>query len=451
MKQNSKSNKKFIWVALGVTLAVLIIGVVAKKSMSSEEKFVLSEEAQLRTIKQTVSANGKVQPEVEVKLSAEISGEIIELPVKEGNQVSKGDLIVRINPDVFLAARNRAEAAMNSAQANAANAKARLAQANAQLINAEASFNRTKKLLEDQAVSQAEYDQAFSQFEVAKAEVEAARESLKAAEFNVKSGKASLKEADDNLKRTTILAPMDGTVSKLDAEVGERVVGTSQMAGTEIMRIADLTQMEVNVEVNESDIVKVKLGDKAEIEIDAYVDRKFEGTVTEIANSSSSTNLQSTDQITVFDVKVRIERASYQDLVDANNAHLSPFRPGMSATVDIHTNQAENAITVPIQAVTVRADSAANGNKTSKFGKGVDLSNVDDDDITECVFILRDGKAVMQEVKIGIQDNKYIQILEGLEKGDVVISGPYAMVSKQLKNGDKVSAGSREQVYKFEE
>lgn len=446
-----KNSRKIIWTALISVVVLLAGGVYLKKKFFKEDTFVLTEKVEKRTIKETVSANGKVQPEVEVKLSAEISGEIIELPVKEGDQVDKGTLIVKINPDVFLAARNRAEAAMNSARANAANAKARVAQAEAQLINAKASFNRTKQLFEDQAVSQAEYDQSLSQFEVAKADVEAAKESLNAAQFNVKSGEASLKEADDNLKRTTIVAPMDGTVSKLDVEVGERVVGTSQMAGTEIMRIADLTQMEVNVEVNESDIVKVKLGDKADIEVDAYVDRTFEGTVTEIANSSSTTNLQNTDQVTVFDVKVRIERSSYKDIVDNSQPHLSPFRPGMSASVDIRTNESSGVVTVPIQAVTVRADSTVESKKSGGRNSDVDLSAIDDEHLTECVFVLKDGKAVKTNVTTGIQDNKYIEILSGLEEDVEIITGPYALVSKKLKDGEKVTSGSRDEVYKFEE
>lgn len=439
---------KLHWIIL-IGVAVLIIAaLVVKKMVIKEPVYVLTEQSAVRTVKETVSANGKVQPEIEVKISAEIPGEIIELPVKEGDQVEKGELIVKINPDVFIAARNRAEAAMNSARANEANARARVKQAEAQLINAKANFERTEQLLNDKAVSQADYDQALSQFEVAKADVEAAKESLSAASFNVKSAQASLKEADDNLRRTTIFAPIDGTVSRLDVEVGERVVGTSQMAGTEIMRIADLTQMEVNVEVNESDIVKVDLGDKAEIEIDAYVDRKFVGTVTEIANSSSTTNMQNSDEITVFEVKVRVERSSYQDLIDPGNTHLSPFRPGMSASVEIQTGTAANVVTVPIQAVTIRADSTAKSNKSG--GRKMDISTLDDDQLDECVFILSEGKAQKRIVTTGLQDNKYIEITSGLEADEAVIVGPYAKVSKDLNDGDEVTSGDRGEVYNFE-
>tara|TARA_Y100000782_G_scaffold115487_1_gene159069 strand:+ start:1034 stop:2344 length:1311 start_codon:yes stop_codon:yes gene_type:complete len=432
-----KKNKNRAWIIVGVITLLAVTALSLNKVFFKDKTFVLTEKVELRDINETVSANGKVQPETEVKLSAEISGEIVQLPVKEGNKVKKGDLIVKINPDLFVAARNRMEASLNSSKANAANAKARVAQSEAQLLNASANYKRVKQLFDDKAISQADYDNALSQFEVAKADVEAAKESLKAAEYNVKSAEAALKEADDNLRRTTIFAPIDGTVSKLDAEVGERVVGTSQMAGTEIMRIADLTQMEVNIEVNESDIVKVKLGDKADIEIDAYIDRVFEGTVTEIANSSST--LQSGDQVTVFNVKVRIERNSYEDLIDQENPHLSPFRPGMSASVEVKTEEKNQVVAVPIEAVTIRVDST---NKES------------DEDMKECVFLYlgneEEGKTELRYVTTGIQDNKYIEIQSGLQAEDVVVSGPYNMVSKTLKNGDEVMQGDRTEVYKFE-
>ncbi len=443
-----KKNQKRIVIILGILVVVLVIAGVLKKRFSSDKQAVLTEQVELRDILETVAANGKVQPEKEVSMTAEISGEIIDLPFKEGSLVKQGDLIVNINPDLYLAAQSRMEASLNSAKANVANSKARVAQSRAQLINAKASFQRSKDLLESKAISQAEYDQSLSQFEVAKADVEAAEQALRSSEYSAKSTAASLKEANDNLKRTTIFSPLNGTISKLDVEIGERVVGTSQMAGTEILRIADLTQMEVNVEVNESDIVKVKLGNSAKVEVDAYVDRFFDGVVTEIANSSSSTSMQGTDQITVFNVKVRILRSSYADLLDTDNPHLSPFRPGMSATVEIETNKRNNVVAVPIQAVTVRPDSTV---KTSSKREGVQLEDVDDEHLEECVFLLESGKAVKYKVQTGIQDDKYIEILSGIDTNATLITGPYTLVSKEIQSGDEVESGTREEVYEFDE
>lgn len=428
-----KIKKKHIYI--GVLLLLLIIGAIVKAMQSSKPFDVTTEKAEKRLIIETVIANGKVQPEVQVKISSDVSGEIIELNVREGDQVKKGDILAKINPDLYLSARDRLAAALNTAKANVANANARLAQSKAQFINAEAAFNRNKILHKQGAISDAEFDAAKSQYEVAKAEVEAAEQSIIAAEFNLKSAEASLKEANDNLQRTTIIAPVDGTVSMLSVEKGERVVGTTQMAGTEMMRIANLTEMEVKVDVNENDIVRIKLGDTADVEIDAYLGRKFKGVVREIANSAKVTGL-SADQVTNFEVKVRILRSSYEDLINKDKPHLSPFRPGMTASVEIKTNKVNNALSVPIQAVTTRED-------TSKINttevNQIDLSS---ENSFECVFVFNDGKSVIKKVKTGIQNNKYIQILSGIEEGEEIITGPYTIVSKQLKDGDKVAIKS---------
>jgi HlyD family secretion protein len=285
-------------------------------------------------------------------------------------------------------------------------------------------------------ISDAEFDSAKSQYEVAKAEVEAAEQSVVAAEYNLKSALASLKEANDNLQRTTIIAPVDGTVSMLNVEKGERVVGTTQMAGTELMRIANLTEMEVKVDVNENDIVRIKLGDTADVEIDAYLGRKFKGIVREIANSAKVTGI-SADQVTNFEVKVRILRSSYEDLIDKEKPYLSPFRPGMTASVEIKTNYVDNAISVPIQAVTIREDTTIIKDKNNSD----ELSR---ENSFECIFVFQDGKALMKKVKTGIQDSKYIQILSGIDLGEEIITGPYTVVSKQLKDGDKVKVKNQE-------
>jgi len=434
-------NKKVIFALVGLVVILVAVGIY-KKGSSSEAVKVTSEEVEKRSIVETVSANGKVRPELEVIISPEISGEVIELNVKEGDSVQQGDLLVKINPDIFESALRRAEASMNSVRANEANARARLAQSKAQLINAEATFKRQKQLNEEGVISPAEYDQAFANFEVAKADVQAAEESLKGAQYNVKSAEATMSEAKDNLSRTSIIAPISGTVSKLNIEKGERVVGTSQMAGTEMLRIADLTRMEVEVEVNESDIVKVKIGDDADIEVDAYVDHLFRGVVTEIASSSSESGMMSADQVTIFNVKVLINEDSYQDLLDAAKPNESPFKPGMSATVDVITEQADDVIAVPIQSVTVRADSVTK----NKYGK-VNLDDVDEEDIKTCVFVLEDGKAKKVFVQTGIQDTRFMQIMSGLDEGAKVITGPYTVLTNELIDGDAVESVALEAVF----
>ncbi len=431
-------NKKKLLIGLGILVIVLIVIAIFKPKKGSESELeVNTSKVEKRNIVEIVSATGTIQPEKEVKISPEVPGEIIELNVKEGDKVKAGRLLVRLNPDLYEASVSRAEAGLNSARANVANSKARLEQAKARLVSSQANYTRQKKLYNEGVISQSEYDVAESDYRVAKAEVEAAEESLKSAKFNMRSAEATLKEARDNLRRTMIYSPMDGTVSKLSVELGERVVGTAQMAGTEMMRIADLTRMEVNVEVNESDIVRVKIGDEADIEVDAYIDRKFKGVVTEIANSSSSSAMQGSSNITVFNVKVSILKSSYQDLIDPENTHLSPFRPGMSASVDIITAKKDSVLSVPVMAVTLRPDSV---DRKSKFGK-IDLSAYEDDELHEVVFIYdaETGKAIKRKVTTGIQNTKYIEIVSGVENGETVISGPYDIVSRKLTDGAKVS------------
>ena len=440
-------NKKRLLIIAGAIIVLVSTLAVFKSKDDSDSIRVFSEEVEKRKIIEVVSANGKVQPELEVKLSPEVSGEIVTLGINEGMKVTKEDVLVKLNPDIYIAAMNRAEAGLNSSKANVANAKARLSQSKARLISSKADFERNAKLLKQNVISQSDFDQIQANYSVAEEEVKAAEESVRASEFSAKSALATLNEARDNLKRTTIYSPIDGTISKLDVELGERVVGTSQMAGTEMLRVADLTRMEVNVEVNESDIVKVKLGDKATVEVDAYVNRKFQGEVTEIANSSSNSGVQSADQVTVFDVKVRILESSYKDLVDPKHPHLSPFRPGMSATVEIITKEAEKVLSVPIQAVTIRADSTV---AKKKSWKKVDNREVDEDNLMEVVFVIEDGIAKRKWVKTGIQNTKYIEITEGLNDGDVVVSGPYSIVSKDLVDGDAIEVKTKEEMYSID-
>ena len=415
--------KKKHYIISAAVLVALIIGAVVKSKYSEKGLKVAAQKVALGKIIETVSANGKVQPEVEVIITPDVPGEIIELPISEGQKVAIGDLLAVINPDLLQSARVRMEAALNSTNANLSNAKARLAQAKARLINSQANFKRNNKLFDQNAISEADYDAAKAENEVSKADVTAAEETVKGAKFNVKSARAGLKEASDNLKRTRIYAPMDGTISSLKVEKGERVVGTSQMAGTEIMRVADLGNMEVSVDVNESDIIRVTLGDTADIEVDAYLERKFKGVITEIANSAQSGMSMSADQVTSFTVKIRILRSSYNDLIDPEKPHLSPFRPGMSAAVNIKTERKKDIFIVPIQAITLREDTTAK----------------DEEELMEVVFVHQDGKAIMMKVKTGIQDSKNIHVLSGIEESDEVIFAPYSAVSKKLEDENLVT------------
>lgn len=449
--------KKIIWI-ISIGVVILIAAFSLKKCSGNKEISVATETAQRRSIVESVSANGKIQPEVEVKISSDVSGEIVELFVKEGDQVKKGDVLCKINPLIYESNLSRMVATLNGAKANLSNSKARLEQIKASFANIEASYVRSKKLFEQGAISQSDFDIAKAAYDGAKADVKGAEENINASDYNVKSTEASLKEASDNLAKTTIFSPVNGTVSKLNREKGERVVGTAQMEGTEIMRLANLNEMEVSVDVNENDIVRVSSGDTALIEVDAYIERKFRGIVTEIANSANTTGVTA-EQVTNFTVKIRILQESYQDLIAVNKSS-APFRPGMSATVDIQTKKAESIITVPIQSVTTRSDST--GFKEKEMEKKDDtegdivVQNVNDSDkknlketikVEECVFLYNDGVARMVKVKTGIQDNNYIEIKEGVKEGDDIISGPYSAIAKQLKEGEKVKKVDKTELF----
>jgi HlyD family secretion protein len=449
--------KKITWIIIiGV---VLLIAVVSMKNCSGNKEIKVStEKASKRSIIETVSANGKIQPEVEVKISSDVSGEIVELFVKEGDQVKKGDLLCKINPLIYESNSSRMVATLNGAKASLSNSKARLDQIKASFANVEASFQRNKKLFDQGAISQSDFDASKAAYEGAKADVKGAEDNVDASDYNVKSTEASLKEANDNLAKTNIYSPVNGTVSKLNKEKGERVVGTAQMEGTEIMRLANLNEMEVSVDVNENDIVRVHNGDTSLIEVDAYLDRKFKGVVTEIANSANTTGVTA-DQVTNFTVKIRILQESYLDLLNANK-NSAPFRPGMSATVDVQTKQVSNVIAVPIQSVTTRSDSTLFKEKeaqTAGDDENRDIVVKDANDktenknetikIEECVFIYSEGKVKLVKVKSGIQDNNFIEIVSGLKVGDEIISGPYSAISKELKDGTKVNKVDKSELF----
>jgi HlyD family secretion protein len=404
---------KYLLVSFGV-LVLLTWG--ARKAGwigKSEGMPVTTEVATNRSLIETVTASGKIQPEAEVKLSPEVSGEIIELTVREGERVSKGALLIRINPDIYQAAVSRAEAAVSSARAVEAQAKA-------QLVEASNNFNRNKSLFESKVISEQEFDAFQRAYDVARLGVESAT-------FQLRSAEATAREAKDNLRRTTLYAPVDGTISKLSVEVGERVVGTAQMAGTDLLRIANLDRMEVRVDVNENDIVRVSIGDTAIVEADAYPGRSFRGLVTEIANSAKS-DQGSVDQVTNFQVRVHILRESYADLIDIAKGP-SPFRPGMSAAVEIRTAYRNDVVTVPVQAVTLRDNP--------------DRNAPSQDQKMEVVFVHEAGRAVMKSVKTGIQDINHIEISSGIASGEEVITGPYTTVSRTLKADATVKATPR--------
>ncbi|OYX85495.1 MAG: efflux transporter periplasmic adaptor subunit [Flavobacteriales bacterium 32-34-25] len=380
------------------------------------------------TIVETVSATGKIQPEIEVKIAPEVSGEIILLNVKEGQVVKKGDLLVKINPDLYTSSYNRTVS-------NLSGTKAGLTQAEASFKEAKANYERNKTLYDKGVISRSDWDKSIASFEVAKA-------SRQSSYYNVQSASASVNEAKDNLGRTTIYAPADGTISVLNVELGERVLGTQQMAGTELLRVANLNNMEVEVDVNENDIVKIKAGDLANVEVDAYLKKKFQGVVTSISNSASST--LTADQVTNFKVKVRILKESYEDLLEGKPKTYSPFRPGMTATVDIITKTKKNVLAVPISAVVVKSDTTAVSIVDKKMPDEKDEKQEapKSDKKLECVFIKVGEKAKIKIVKTGIQDDTNIEILSGLKNGDNVIVGPYTIVSKELNSGDKVTLKS---------
>src|SRR6218665_885942 len=420
------SKKSIYWISGTAVVLVVALIVLSKKGIIGNKdngKEVEIAKIDQMTIIETVSATGKIQPEIEVKISSEVSGEIIALPVKEGQVVKKGDLLVKINPDLYTSGYNRTLAGLSGT-------KAGLSQADASFKEAKANFERNKTLFEKGIISRSEWDKAISVYESAQA-------SKQSAYYNVQSASATVNEAKDNLGRTTIYAPADGTISVLNVELGERVLGTQQMTGTEILRVANLNNMEVEVDVNENDIVKINVGDSANVEVDAYLKKQFKGIVTSISNSASTA--LTADQVTNFNVKVRILKESYQELLEGKPSTYSPFRPGMTATVDIITKRREKVIGVPISGVVVKSDTAAvSGFKVDDPNSEEQKVKPKSDKKFECVFVKSGDKAKIRIIKTGIQDDTNIEVTEGLQKGDVVITGPYTTVTKDLNSGDKV-------------
>lgn len=440
------NKKKITRYAIIGTVALIILLIVGKKAGwfgKDDLQKVALEKPKERRITEYVSANGKIQPVTEVKISSDVSGEIVELPVKEGQRVNRGDLLFKVKPDMYMSQRDRAGAALNTA-------KTRINQAQIQVQKDEQAYLRNKTLYEQKVISKAE----FENFEAA---YKSSKSNLQSAQYDYQSSEASLKEANESLSKTTVYAPMNGIVSKLNAKLGERVVGTMQMAGTEVMRIANLNQMEVYADVNENDIVKVKLNDTALVEVDAYLGKKFKGIVTQIANSSSS-SATSTDQVINFEVRVLLLEYSYKSLIKAGSA--SPFRPGMSASVEIETNRINNALTIPIQSVTSYIDTTKKAAQLAKAAKKEPTSDeevkpIDEDGVIdrsggeEVVYVYNSKEKCVKRVKVktGIQDNTYIQILSGLSKKDEVVIAPFSAISRKLKDGTKVEVVPADKVF----
>ncbi len=451
-----KSNRLLI-ILISVVVLLIAFAVIGKqagwigKEKPTEVELAKAKRAE---IIEKVSASGKVQPEVEVKISPDVSGEIIELHVNEGDSVIKGQLLAKIRPDNYISAVDRARATVNNNKASLAQANVQLSRTRVQLSRAEIEYKRNKSLFEQKVIADADWVTAETNYKAAVEDVKAAEQQLEAARYLVQSAEAGLRDAQENLRKTTIYAPVSGTVSKLSIELGERVVGTSQMAGTEMMRLANLNNMEVQADVNENDIVRVHLGDTAIIEVDSYTSmkKKFKGIVTEIANTangmaSSTTQTTSTDAVTEFQVKVRILPSSYGELVN-RKSKLSPFRPGMTASVDILTARKANVLSVPLAAVTTRnsegkavstnPDDNSNNNNNGNTNSNAQ-NNKPAQELKEVVFVDNNGKAEMREVVTGISDYDNIEIVKGLKEGEQVVSGPYNIVAKKLNTDDLIA------------
>lgn len=422
----AKKSNKLLYYLLGAVGLIIVFAVIGRSAGwigGVKEMEVEFATAKKTSIIEKVSASGEIQPEVEVKLSPDVAGEIIELNVAEGDSVEMGRLLVKIRPDNFVSALERSRANLNQQMANLAQTRAALQRSEAQFTQAELNFNRQKGLYEQKVISDADFETARANFITAEKDLEAAKQNVIASEFIVKSSQASVNEAAENLRLTNVNSPVSGIVSSLLVEQGERVVGTQQMAGTEMMTIADLSKMEVRVDVNENDIVRLSLGDTTLIDVDSYsnLNKKFKGIVTSIANTANTK--ASADAVTEFKVKIRILNSSYEDLVKAGNKY--PFRPGMTASVEILTTSKSDALAIPLAAVTTRdtqVDTLAGGTTKNR----------------ELVFVSENGIAKIRTVKTGISDYENIEILEGLKEGEEIISGPYFTVSKELKEGDAV-------------
>ena len=462
-------NKKAIWIS--VILVIIIAALITLKKTgvigADESVQVAVEKVIRRTIIETVSASGKVYPEDERKVSSDVSGEVVEMYVEEGDSVRKGQVLAKVFADVLTSARDRAASIVNQQEAQVGNTAAAIAAFEARFAQAKLNYERQQKLFLEKVISSAEFEQSETQYLAAQADLKAAREAVKSTKAGVQSARASLTEADKNLSRTSIIAPMDGIVSLLAIKKGERVAGNSFSLGTEILRVADMSKIEVRVDVGENDISKVKIGDSAMVEVDAYNDRRFSGVVTKISSSSTSAQTMSvtgTAEVTNYKVYIRLDPASYADLLNGNGRRRLPFRPGMSASADIMTRKQEQVVAVPILAITTRDKNEgvegaekeakdkrkANGDEEASPSEET-TSAADPDDLEEVLFVLsEEGKVKKVPVKTGIQDNDYIEVISGVKEGTQVVAAPYNTISKTLKDGMEVKVVSKGTLYQAE-
>jgi HlyD family secretion protein len=456
---------KKTWIWIGSGLLVLILALLGLKSAGvigkDESTKVSVEKVVKRSITEVVTASGKVYPEIEVKISPDVSGEIVELTVQEGDSVTKGQLLARVYADILATQRDQAAAGVNQQSAQVQNTTAALESFKARLDQSEKQYRRQKQLFDEKVISRLEFEQAESAYLTAKADYAAAQQSIRSGQAGVQSAQASLQRANKDLGRTSVVAPMSGIISLLNVKKGERVVGSNMMAGTEMMRVADMRSIEVRVDVGENDIPKVKIGDTAIVEVDAYNKRKFKGVVTQIASTNrgagGTTQVSSTD-VTNYEVRIRLDPASYKDLIDPERPKSFPFRPGMSASADIQTKTHSNVLSVPINAVTTRDknDTGKVAMLEKKMPK-TDASNTssaseetqgDIDDLEEVVFVVQADNTVKRvNVRTDIQDMNHIEVLSGLKEGDQVVTGPYTIVSKMLREGMKVKVVPKEELF----
>lgn len=448
----SKRWKK-IWIISGAALALLFV-IAINMNRDKGAVQVTAEKAAARSITETVTASGQIYPEYEVKISPDISGEVTELTVAEGDSVTKGQVLARVYADVYALQRDEAAARVGQSQATVANSRAALGALKAGMDQAQQQYDRNKTLYNDRVISKAEFEQFETSLSSAKANYDAALQNIRSLQAGVQSSQTGLTSANITLSRATIVAPMTGVVSSLKIEKGERVVGTAQMAGTEMMTIADMNTIEVRVDVGENDIVKVNIGDQADIEVDAYNDRKFRGTVTKIASSVKSALATATStEVTNYEVRIRLDKSSYQDLIDPSGKSRFPFRPGMNARADIKTKQKNHVIAVPIASVNARIKdsdkSLAEAKQENAKANTTDALEAEDNDMQEVVFmIMKDGVVKKRVVKTGIQDINYIEVTSGIQPGDMIVTGPYNMVSQTLKDGDKVKIVTKDELFK---
>ena len=453
-------NKKIIWLIAGMVVLVVVLVALKKKGVLGKDSGVkvAIEKTDKRTIIETVNASGKLSPEVEVKVSPDISGEIVDLMVNEGDSVKKGQVLAKIYGDIYTTQRDQAAAMVNQQEASVSNSSAQLEALKASLDQAKRVYDRQKQLLDEKVISKSEFEQSDNTFLSAQANYNAATQGIRGGQASVQSARANLAKANKDLSRTAIIAPMNGTVSLLNVKKGERVVGNSMMAGTEMMRVADMSVMEVIVDVGENDIPKINLSDSAIVEIDAYNNHKFKGVVTQIAssNSTASQTAATTNDVTNYKVHIRLLPESYKDLMDARKGKKYPFRPGMSASADIQTKRHENVLAVPINAVTTReknsdkppADAQANNMQTTGSTDADKDVKIASTDLEEVAFVLQnDGTVRKVKVATDIQDLNYIQVIEGLKEGEQVVTAPYSTVSKILKSGTKVQVVDKEKLF----